>query len=106
MLYKWSEMSDVVYCYTRAKWDNCNVEFPLKWYHFALGTIYMFPKYNLRWYFFRRAGRKIGSKKELHEVRNPRKTHKLHHIAGKYDVDAEKLQKICEEQLKHWILLP
>lgn len=66
----------------------------------------MFPKYSGRWLFFRRAGKKAGAKKALREVRNPKKTHKLHTIAEKNDIDEKLFQKTCEKQLKYWILLP
>lgn len=106
LIKKWSELSDVVYTCTRGRWSGHEIPFPFSRLQFAVGTIYMIPKYTGRWFFFRRAGKKAGAKSPLHEVRNPKKTHKLHHIADKYGVDAEKFQNICEKQLKHWALLP
>ena len=103
---KWSELSDVVYTTTRSRWDDCPLAFPLQPYQYYLGIVYMIPKYTLRWYFYRTAGRKAGAARELHEVRNPHKTHKLHHIAAKYDVDPRLFQTICERQLRYWPLLP
>lgn len=106
LLKKWSELSDVVYTCTCGRWSGHSIKFPFSWWQFVLGVIYMIPKYTGRWLFFRSAGRKAGAKKELHQVRNPKKTHKLHAIAEKYDLNPELFQTICEQQLKHWILLP
>jgi len=106
LLKKWSELSDVVYTCTRGKWSGHEVEFPLKNWQYGVGTIYMFPKYSLRYAFFRRAGKKAGSAKKLREVRNPKKVHKLHLIAEKHNLSKEEFQQICEKQLKYWVLLP
>ena len=103
---KWSELSDVVYTCTRGKWSGHEIEFPFSKLHYYTGIIYMIPKMTLRFLFFKKAGKKAGSQKQLHEVHNPKKTHKLHHIAEKYDIDKDQFQKICEKQLKYWILLP
>lgn len=103
---KWSELSDVVYTTSRARWSGHDISFPFSKIMYFIGVFYMFPKYSGRWYFFRRAGQKSGALRPLHEVRNPKKTHKLHHIADKYDLDREQFQAICEKQLRYWILLP
>jgi len=103
---KWSELSDVVYTSTRAKWTGHNINFPFSKLHYYVGATYMFPKYTARFLFYRAAGKKAGVQKLVHEVRNPKKTHKLHHIAEKYNLDKEQFQKICEKQLKYWLLLP
>ena len=66
----------------------------------------MIPKYSARYTFFRRAGQKAGSIKPMREVRNPKKTAKLHVLAENYNLDKEKFQQICEKQLKYWVLLP
>ncbi len=45
----WSEISDVVYTYTRAKWSGHeNIIFPFSKIYFYIGVIYMIPKYTLR----------------------------------------------------------
>ena len=106
LLKKWSELSDVVYTCTRGRWSGYNVPFPFNKWQFYLGAIYMFPKCTGRWLFFRSAGRKSGCKKDIHEVRNPRKIHKLHTIAKRNNLDKIKFQKTCEYQLKYWVLLP
>lgn len=106
ILKKWSELSDVVYTCTRGKWSGHVINFPFSKIHYCIGIVYMIPKMSLRFLFFKKAGEKVGSKKQLHEVRNPKKTHKLHHIAKKYDIDKELFQKICEKQLRYWLLLP
>lgn len=101
---RWSELSDVVYTTTRARWVGFDdVPFPLARWQYYIGMIYMFPKYTLRWLFFRRVGRRFG--KEVHEVRNPRKVHKLCTIAKRYDIDAQAFTKMCEHQMKFWVFL-
>lgn len=102
---RWSEYSDVVYTVTRARWDGYDFASPLSKGLFLYGSLYMFPKYTLRYLFFRQAGKKLRSSRPLHEVRNPKKTHKLHHIASKYDLDPAKFAAICEKQLRYWPLL-
>lgn len=103
---KWSELSDIVYTCTRGRWGGFEIKFPFSKWKFYLGAMYMFPKYTLRWLFFRSAGRKAGAKHDLHEVRNPKKTHKLHTIAERNNINPELFQQICEKQLNRWILLP
>lgn len=105
-LKKWSELSDVSYTYSRAKWSGHTLEFPFSKWHLVAGVMYMIPKYTGRWLFFKKAGKRAGSKEPIREVRNPRKVHKLHTIAKRYDIDTEAFQEICEQQLKRWILLP
>ena len=102
---RWSEYSDVVYATVRARKDGYDLHFPYSKLHFAYGSVYMFPKYTLRFLFYRSAGKKAGVGATVHEVRNPKKVHKLHHIAGKYNLDPEKFAKICQRQLRYWPLL-
>ena len=106
ILKKWSELSDVVYTCTRGRWSGYEIAFPFSRWQFMIGTIYMIPKYSGRWLFFRSAGKKVGATTAIREVRNPKKTHKLHTIAKKYDQDPKTFQAICERQLRYWILLP
>lgn len=106
LMKKWSELSDVVYTCTRSRWSGHALDFPFSRWKFVLGTLYMIPKYTGRWLFFRKAGKKAGSNKVLREVRNPKKTHKLHTIADRYGLDQKKFQRVCEKQLKYWLLLP
>lgn len=106
LLMKWSELSDVVYTCSRGKWSGYDMDFPLKKWQYPVGVIYMIPKYTLRYWFFRQAGKKAGTQEIIREVRNPKKTHKLHIIAERNNVDAKKFQMICERQLRYWPLLP
>ncbi len=106
LINKWSELSDVVYTCTRGRWSGHEIVFPFSRWHFVFGVIYMIPKYTSRWLFFRSAGKKAMVSTIIHEVRNPRKTHKLHCIADKYRIDRDLFQKICEKQLRYWPLLP
>lgn len=103
---KWSELSDVVYTCSRGSWSGHKLEFPFSRTMYVVGVVYMIPKYTGRWLFFRRAGAKVGATRKLHEVRNPKKAHKLHTIAEKYGLDAKNFQLVCEKQLRYWFLLP
>ncbi len=106
LFYKWSELSDIVYTCTRGRWSGHTLTFPLGKWQFALGVTYMIPKYSLRWLFFRRAAIKLNPNLKIKEVRNPKKIHKLHDIAKKYNLSPEDFQSACEKQLKYWPLLP
>ena len=102
---RWSEYSDVVYTVTRGRWTGHHIPSPLHKKHFIYGSLYMFPKYSLRWAFYSRAGKKAGANRKVTEVRNPKKIHKLHHIANKYDLDEDIFVQACKKQLKYWPLL-
>ncbi len=100
----WSEISDVVYTFTRAKWAGFkDFIFPLPWYLYPVGLLYMYPKYTCRWMFFRRVGKKFG--KSIAEVRNPRKIEKLHVLAERYGVEKELFVEECKKILTYWPLL-
>jgi len=101
---RWSELSDVVFAYIRGRLHGYKLVFPLSRWKYLYGHIYMYPKYTLRFLFFRRAGRKLGAR--IHEVRNPRKPHKLRAIAEQYKIDPDQFIAICERQLRYWPLLP
>lgn len=106
MLDTWSELSDVVYTYTRARWSgHTTIDFPFTALHYALGTIYMVPKYTLRWRFFRRLGHMFDAALHISEVRNPRKVAKLHTLAEKYHLDPVRFQERAERMLRHTFLL-
>lgn len=105
LIHRWSEYSDVVYTVTRARWGGHQLNSPIGLHHFAIGAIYMFPKYTLRWLFFYRAGKKAGAITKVTEVRNPSKLHKLEHIANKYEMDSKKFLEACRSQIRYWPLL-
>lgn len=105
ILHKWSEYSDVVYTVTRGRWGGFEIQSPISKQHFAIGSVYMFPKYSLRWLFFKRAGSKLNPQRPLREVRNPKKLHKLDYIARKYGLPPDKFADVCKKQLKYWPLL-
>lgn len=87
-LHTWSELSDVVYTYTRARWSGHDtIIFPFSNPLFALGTLYMIPKYTLRWKFFRTLGHRLDPNLHITEVRNPEKDEKLRQIAVRYGID-------------------
>ena len=103
---RWSELSDIVYTYTRARWsDHVGLALPLSLRQFFFGSLYMFPKYTLRWLFFRRAGRKSGARRIVREVRNPAKAEKLNGIARIYGIDEAIFRDVCERQQRWWPLL-
>lgn len=101
-----SELSDVAYTYTRAHWSgHTEIEYPLSKTNFYVGLLYMFPKYSLRYGFYRVLGRKIDKNVKITEVRNPKKLEKLEHIAKKYNLDPEIFKVEAEELKKRWIFL-
>jgi hypothetical protein len=103
---RWSETSDIVYTYTRAKWSgHTELEFPLNKFQFIWGSIYMFPKYTLRWKLFRKAAQKIDPNSNITEVRNPKKIHKLDEIAERNNLDKDLFKKEVGRLLKKSILL-
>jgi hypothetical protein len=106
LIMKWSELSDVTYTCSRGRWSGHDMKFPFARWQYALGLVYMYPKYTSRWLFFRRAGKKLGASKSVDEVRNPRKVAKLHSIAERYGLDKDDFQNVCAKQLKYWPLLP
>ncbi len=103
---KWSELSDLVYTHSRSCWSGHKLRYPLNKKTVPLGLIYMYPKYTLRYTFYRKAGHIINQSVHLKEVRNPRKTYKLHEIAKKYDLDEKEFTQTCQQLLKRWILIP
>lgn len=102
----WSELSDVAYTYTRAKWSGYHAfVFPLSWWQLCLGIIYMIPKYSLRWRFFRKLGHSLDKNINISEVRNPKKIAKLKVIAEKYNLDPGLFQTQAEKMLRRTFLL-
>lgn len=106
ILYKWSELSDVVYTVTRARWSGHRLDYPITRPQVIIGYVYMYPKYTLRTLFFRSAGRKAGAPHIVQCVRNPRKVHKLQAVAEKNQLDPVVFVDVCTKQLKYWPLLP
>ena len=93
----WSELSDIVYTYTRALWSgHTDIKFPFGNVKFYTGLVYMFPKYTLRWKFFNKLGKKFDKNLKITEVRNPQKIEKLHKIAEKYNLDPVKFKTEAE----------
>ncbi len=106
LICKWSELSDVVYTYTRALWSgHKDLDFPFKKTNFYVGLIYMFPKYTLRWKFFSVLGKKFDKDLKITEVRNPKKIEKLENIAKKYNLDPVRFKAEAESLMKWWVFL-
>ena len=105
--FTWSEISDVVYDYTRGRWGGYrDIKFPLPRWQFFVGVIYMIPKYTLRCLFFYIAGRSAGATIPLHAVQNPRKEEKLRKIAVRNKLEPERFVKECRRLIRWWPLLP
>lgn len=106
MINKWSEISDVTYTYTRAHWSgHTDIKYPLTKIHFYVGLLYMFPKYSLRYKFYRILGKRIDKNAKLKEVRNPKKIEKLKHIARKYNLDEDKFEQEAKKLMAWWVFL-
>ena len=106
LFYRWSELSDVVYTYTRARWSgHRDIVFPFGRMNFYFGCLYMFPKYSLRWKFFRVLGKKIDKNLNIAEVRNPEKTEKLSDIAMRYGLDPVKFKEEADKLKNKWFFL-
>jgi hypothetical protein len=103
---RWSEASDVVYTWTRAKyWSKVEIgSFPLSTLTLLWGMTYMYPKYTLRWLFFRSVGKEMNIK--VNEVRNPRKVKKLENLARLNNADPKDFVRIATRKLERWLLLP
>lgn len=97
----WSELSDVAYTYTRARWSgHTTVSFPLSKIKLIIGLIYMFPKYTLRFRFFRELGHHFDKNLHISEVRNPKKTEKLRVIAEKYNLNPDQFSETALRMMK------
>jgi hypothetical protein len=106
LLNKWSELSDVAYTYTRAHWSgHTEIKLPLSKINFYVGLLYMFPKYSLRYAFYRVLGKKIDKNVKLKEVRNPEKIEKLKVIALKYNLDPDRFTEEAKKLMKKWMFL-
>lgn len=100
----WSELSDVAYTYTRAKWSgHTAVDFPLSKIQLFVGIVYMFPKYTLRWRFFRELGHRFDKNLNISEVRNPKKIEKLKKIAEKYNLNPDEFTQKATSLMKNRI---
>lgn len=106
LICKWSELSDVVYCSTRAEWSgHKNIEYPFGKLSLLVGSLYMFPKYMLRWKFFRVLGKRFDKDLKITEVRNPQKVEKLKNIAEKYSLNPEDFKCEAQKLMKRWVFL-
>ncbi len=106
LINRWSELSDIVYTYTRAHWSGHEgIERPIGRTSFYIGLLYMFPKYSLRWKFYRVLGKKIDKNVKITEVRNPQKIEKLKIIASKYNLDSERFTIEAKKLMKYWVFL-
>ncbi len=103
----WSELSDVAYTYTRARWSgHKTVPFPLARIKLYVGILYMIPKYTLRWRFFRKLGHQFDKSLHISEVRNPKKVIKLKVIAEKYSLDPDEFTSRATRLIKRQIFRP
>lgn len=103
--HKWSELSDVVYTFTRAtRYSKVSLVFPLGTWQYVIGIMYMIPKYMSRWWLFRAVGKEFGV--DMRCVRNPQKREKLRTIANEYNIPPEAFIAAVEKQLRWWIIIP
>ena len=102
----WSELSDVAYTYTRAKWSgHTTIDFPISKILLPIGMLYMIPKYTLRWKFFRKLGHQFDKNISISEVRNPKKIEKLRVIAEKYNLDPEEFTNQATKLMRRYFFL-
>jgi len=107
IIHTWSELSDVAYTYTRARWSgHTTIPFPLARVWLYVGIIYMLPKYTLRWKFFRKVGYTFDANLQINEVRNPKKIKKLKTIAEKYQLDPDEFTNRATRLMRGRIFLP
>jgi hypothetical protein len=105
IVHRWSELSDVVYTYTRGKYDGgFDLTFPLGKWAYALGLLYMFPKIMCRWWLFRAVGKEFHT--DIRCVRNPKKVHKLRAIAALYSIDQDRFVAAVQQKMKRRVLFP
>lgn len=103
---RWSEYSDVAYTITRAHWSgHPDLKLPISYGCYLYGLLYMFPKYTLRYSFFRKVGKRLKSDRKITEVRNPKKVEKLATIAKNYDLDPDKFVAESKRLMKRRIFL-
>lgn len=103
---KWSELSDVAYTFTRAKWSGHNdFKLPISKSKYFIGLLYMFPKYTLRWKFFQTIGKRLDKNVKVREVRNPKKNEKLKIMAQKYNFNEEAFLNEVKNLKKKWFFL-
>lgn len=103
---KWSELSDISYTYTRAKWSgHVDIDLPITYHQYLIGLIYMFPKYSLRWNFFYKLGKRLGAEVKVTEVRNPKKLSKLENIAEKYGLDKKQFVEEAKKLMRYRLFL-
>lgn len=102
----WSELSDVAYTYTRAKWSgHSTINFPISKILLPIGILYMIPKYTLRWRFFRKLGHRFNKDLHISEVRNPKKIEKLRVIAEKYNLNPEEFTLHATNLMRRYFFL-
>jgi len=101
----WSEKADVVFATRRGRWAGHGIELPLRRLDSWLGLAYMFPKYTLRWLFYRTVGHHLDPALRISEVRNPRKTDKLRDIARNNGFDPVAFERECRRCSAWWLFL-
>lgn len=104
---RWSEKSDVVYTVSRSRWSGHKFSYPLNKLDVVQGFMYMYPKYTMRFLFFRRAGKRLNKDADIRQVRNLKKDQRYLHIAQQNHLDPYKFEQICNKQYRYWrFILP
>ncbi|OJD21181.1 hypothetical protein ACJ73_07483 [Blastomyces percursus] len=109
---KLSEMSDVLFAITRARYDVILAIAPKLPFIFAPRYVfvytYMLAKYTSRWMFYRTAAIICNAPRWdlVCEVVNPSKDHKLEEVASRHRMDPAKFRRVCRQLWRLWPRLP
>lgn len=102
-----SEASDVVFAVSRAHHDGFLLNEPLPQFSSSVYA-YMLGKFTMRWVFYRTAAWFSGAQnvRNVREVINPTKNHKLAEVAARHGIKEERFVEVGE-RLRRWFpLLP
>jgi hypothetical protein len=106
---KLSETSDVFFAISRARYDGFPVRTlpPFNPQH-ALIYAYMVMKYTLRWKLYQTTARlcRVPHFRQVCEVVNPSKDHKLSEVAFRHNIEVAHFKRICRQLQLIWPLLP
>lgn len=108
--HKLSESADVFYVISRSQHDGHSVgELPrFPFLEEAPIYLYMIPKCTSRWMFYQTAAFICSSPRfrQVREVVNPARDHKLREVAARHQIDADKFVRVCHRLRHFWIFLP
>lgn len=107
-LSKLSETCDVLFSFSRARYDGCEIRcWPrANEYRYIPPYIYMLLKYTSRYAFYRTVGVLSRSTCAVREVVNPARDHNLDEVAERYGIDRNRFRAISCRLYHIWPLLP